>query len=282
MKKTVTPAKVELLPGLLLEVSGKIFPKESFPDACKDLFHGVKCNVDSYGKYHLESKKEGDLVYNKVIFSGPEGEQSIEESWEKDGKVQKTILESKVLQKRSQLEVKNGKVFYQVTDLKDGSVKKSDDDAEENLVVPSTMMSYIKSFSEKIAKGEKVQVKVAVLDRRESFTFNIKKIKDDKTIDGEAIQVLEMAPASFIVSAVVKPMYFYVKPKTGEMFAFEGESGLRRKVGNSWEKMQVRSAYEYKNYAAAPATTKPVAQKDCDPAAINFDGKTPMKCEVKQ
>ncbi len=239
----------------------------------------MKCNADPYGKYHLESKKEGDLVYNKVTFSGPEGDQLLEQSWEKDGKVQKAIIENRAIKKLSQLEVKNGKVYYQVTDLIDQSVKKSEDTAEENLVVPSTIISYIQPFAEKIAKGEKVQIKVAVLDRRESFTFNIKKIKDDQAVDGEPIQVLEMSPASVIVSLAVKPMYFYVRAKSGEMFAFEGESGLRKKVGDSYEKMQVRSAYEYRNFKSTPPSM--ASKRDCDPTSM-FTGKSPMKCEVKQ
>jgi len=270
-------AKPEAISDLLLEVNGKIFSKDTFPADCKDFFRGVKCNVDSFGKYHLESKKEGDLVHNHVVFTGPEGQQSVEDSWERGGRVQKTIFESRVLQKRAQLEVRNGKVFYELTNLKDMSVKKAEDDAVNNLVVPSTMMNYIKSFGDQITKGEKIQVKVAVFDRLDSYTFNIQKVREDKTVDGEPTQILEMSPASIIVSAVVKPMYFYVKSKSGELFAFEGESGLRKKVGDSWEKLQVRSEYEYKNYAPV---TAPVAQKECDSSEI-FDGKTPMKCEVK-
>lgn len=236
----------------------------------------------SYGRYHMEMKKEGDLVHNYVTFSGPDGDQVLEQSWEKNAKVQKAIIENRALQKRSQLEIKNGKVYYEVVDLKDNSVKKSEDVAEENLVVPSTMMNYIGTQSEKITKGELVVLKVAVLDRRDSFTFNVKKIKDDKAADGEPIQVLEMVPASFIVKAAVDPLYFYVHTKTGDMFAFEGESGLRRKIGDSYEKMKVRTAYEYRRPGAvAVKDSKTKSSSGCE-APDFLTGKNPAKCEVKQ
>ncbi len=74
-------------------------------------------------------------------------------------------------------------------------------------------------------------------------------------------------------------MYFYVRAKSGEMFAFEGESGLRKKVGDSYEKMQVRSAYEYRNFKSTPPSM--ASKRDCDPTSM-FTGKSPMKCEVKQ
>ncbi len=285
MKRTVPFLMVVgVSQGLLLEVNGKIFPKDSFPEECKNLLQGVKCNANSYGKYHLESKKDGELTYNKATFGGPEGDQVLEQSWEKDGKVTKAIIENRALKKLSTLEVKDGKTFYSVLDLTDQSKKNSEENWEDNLVVPSTVLTYIKPFAEKITKGEKVKLKIAVLDRRESFSFYIKKVRDEKSLDGESIQVLEMAPSSLIVSLAVKPMYFYVKEKSGELFAFEGESALRRKVGDSFEKMTVRTAYEYKNYAA-PASTKTMktaaSKQDCDPASF-LNSKMPMKCEVKQ
>jgi hypothetical protein len=246
----VAPASAS---GLLMEINGRIYPKENFPSNCAQLFQGAKCDVDSYGHYHLEAKKDGDSIYNYVTFSGPDGDQVIEQSWEKDGKVKKAIIENRAIGKRSKLEVKDGIAYYEVTDLSDQSVKKSQDDAEENLVVPSTMLNYVKMNQPRINRGETIQIKMAVLDRRDSFTFNIQKIREEKSVDGEPIQVLLMSPASFLVKAAVDPMYFYVRPKNSEMFAFEGESGLRRKVGNAYEKMKVRTAYDYRYPSAQPA-----------------------------
>jgi hypothetical protein len=268
---------------LLVEVKGNIYPHDLFPQNCQGILQGARCSVESYGHYHLEMKKQGELVYNHVTFSGPEGTQVIEDSWEKNGKVQKAIIENRAIGKRSQLEVKNGKVFYEVTDLKDQSVKKSEDLAEDNLVVPSTIMNYISNYREQISKGENLVLKIAVLDRRDSFTFKVKKIKDGMDQNGEPIQVLEMAPASFIVKAAVDPMYFYIKSKSGQLFAFEGESGLRRKVGNSYEKMKVRTAYEYTQFDESPNPKKKTAVKssDCEKNEV-FNPKNPMKCEIKQ
>jgi hypothetical protein len=263
--------------NLLVSMEGKIFPQDSMPPACKNLLQGEKCNVQSFGRALIESKKDNDLIYNKSVFIGPEGEQQIEQSWEKNGHVQKAIIENKIIGKLMQMEVKDGKVFYQVTDQKDHSVKKSEDSLDENLVVPSTIMSYIKPMTDKISSGEKIQVKIAVLERMEAYTFNIKKVRDEKTLSGEPVQVLEMAPASIIVKALVSPMYFHIKTKTGEMFAFEGESAVRRKVGDNWKKMQVFTAYEYKVNTSVAAASK----SECDPAAM-LSGKLPMKCEVKQ
>jgi hypothetical protein len=245
--------------NVLLDIDGKIYPRDNFPETCKEMLHGVKCTEKAFGTYHVESKKEGDQIYSKATFSDPETVQVTEQSWEKDGHVVKAIVENSVLKKTSELEVKNGKVTYKTTDKTDGSVKTSEDDAEPNLVVPSTVMSYIRPFNSQLLDGKDVILKVAVM-------------------------VLQMAPTSLIVKALVDPMYFYVKAKTGEMYAFEGKSALRRKDGDKYKELVVRSEYQYNvnQFRVADASGGVTAAKfpgstTCSEAAIK-SGEA--KCSV--
>jgi hypothetical protein len=250
--KGETPADVSL------EIMGNIYPVDQLPAGCAEILKGVKCADPSYGKFHVISKKEGGITSSVTTFSGPEGVQVTEQSWEKDGHVQKAVIENLAIRKRSELEVKDGKVFYRVTDLSDGSTKTSEDEAEENLVVPSTVMSYIKPSFHLLNEGKEIRLKVAVPDRRESYTFIMRKHQSGTTADGTEMMVLEMAPSSFIIKALVDPMYFYIKPATGEMFAFEGRSALRRKQGDSYKEMKVQTAYDYRIKVAAGAGVKKI------------------------
>jgi hypothetical protein len=262
---------------LLLEIHGKIYPRDSFPSECKDLLIGAPCAVASFGRVRMNSWLGiGDVVHGLNVFSSPEGDQVIEESWEKEGKVRRAVVENRVLQKRSELEVKGGRVYYKVTDLKDGSVKTSDDDAEENLVVPSTVMAYIRPHFAELEQGKEIRVKMAVLDRRDSFTFVMKKIRSGKTIDGQDFIVLEMTPVSLIVKAVVDPMQFYLKPATGELYAFEGKSALKRKKGDSYEDLKVKTVYEYKVNSFRKTAA---VEKGCPDQEWMLKGAP--KCEVK-
>lgn len=260
---------------LVLEILGRIYPVDQFPAACANLLRGEKCEAGSYGSFHIQSRKEGELNSTLTTFSGPEGIQVTETSLEKDGHVKKAVIENLALQKRSELEVRGGKVYYKVTDLTDQSVKTAEEDAEENLVVPSTVIPYVAPHFGALQAGKELRLKVAVLDRRESFSFVMRKIRNEIAIDGAQVMVLEMAPASFIVKALVDPMYFYVKPGKGELFAFEGRSALRRKQGGQYKEMKVRTAYEYKvnRYPGAEAG------RGCEPG-LPFQGEA-GKCEVK-
>ncbi len=262
---------------MLLEIHGRIYPKDSIPSECKGLLEGAPCPAQSFGKVRMVSRLEQDgLVHAMNVFSAPEGDQVIEESWEKEGHVRRAVIENRVLQKKSELEVKDGKVHYKVTDLRDQSVKTSVDDAEENLVVPSTVMSYVRPHFEDLAKGKEFPLKVAVLDRRDSFSFVMRKLKVGKTVAGEDYLVLEMAPVSLIVKAVVDPMRFYLKPGTGELFAFEGKSALKRKKSDGYEDLKVQTVYDYK----VNSYRKTVAvKKDCSEPEWSLKGAP--KCEVK-
>jgi hypothetical protein len=104
----------------------------------------------------------------------------------------------------------------------------------------------------------------------------MRKIRDETTSDGHEGMVLEMAPVSFIVKALVDPMYFYIKPKSGELYAFQGRSALRRKQGDSWKELNVRTAYEYKVNRFSQAKSEP----DCLNSLASGLNKN-MKCEVK-
>lgn len=261
---------------LLLEILGHIYPEDRLPARCPEILKGTPCPDAPFGTFHVQSRKEGELTFSTSTFTGPEGAQVIEQSWEKNGRIQRAIIENRALRRLSELEVKAGKVHYKVTELDTGKVKTSVDDAEDNLVVPSTVMSFVRPSFQSLKEGKEVRLKVAVLDRRESFSFVMRKIRDEMTTDRQEAMVLEMAPVSFIVKALVDPMYFYVKPKTSELYAFQGRSALRRKQGDSWKEMNVRTTYEYKINRFSQAKT----ESDCSGSITGILGKN-MKCEVK-
>jgi hypothetical protein len=269
---TVSPAATPTSDEVLV-MDGKIYPEDSLPAECKDLVKGQKCSIEPFGRFHNDSKKEGDLIHAKSFFSDADGPQVTEESWQKDGHVTKAIVTNKALGKISEVEVKDGKVNYKTTEISDGKVKTSQDDAEDNLVVPSTVLAYVRPHFKEIMNGDDVKLKVAVLDRRESFTFNMKKIRLDKNLAGEDIMVMQFKPTSMIVQALVSPMYFYILLKTGQMYAFEGKSALRRKTGDQYKEMNVITEYSTSidTYAAAHPYTPP-----CDTSQLL------NKCEMKE
>lgn len=229
-------------PEVLLEINGRIYPKDSIPTECPQILKGEVCKKESYGMFHVVSKKEDDIIYSKAIFSDAEGPEVIEETWEKGGLIKKGKLENRQLGVVGELEVIGGKIKLKRT--KGTEIKTDEIDSEPNLVMPSTLMSYLRPRFDQILKGNEVQIKMAVLDRMDAFTFNIKKYKEWTSPDGEKMIGLKMIPNSIIVQVAVDPIYFHIKASTGELVAFEGRSSLRRKVKGDYKDLDVYTSYD--------------------------------------
>ena len=136
-------------------------------------------------------------------------------------------------------------------------------------------MAYILPRFYELVAGHEIKLRVAVLDRQSAFSFVIKKVREEKTLSGEPVLVLQMSPTSIFVKAVVDPMYFYMKPQTGEMYAFEGKSALRRKEGEKYKEMIARTAYEYTINHYKPGTNAEGANCSDDLTKPNS-----MKCSI--
>lgn len=275
-KKTVSEA-IPASPDLMLSISGKIYPKDQFPAECKALLHDVNCTAEPYGKVSIESKKEGELIHSRVVFSDPDGPQVTEESWAKDGNVKRATIDNRALHKFFEIEIVGDKVRYKSTDEKDKSVKTSESSADANLVVPSTVMSYILPRFSELEQGKPIKIRVAVLDRQDAFSFEIKKLRVEKSAAGEDVVVLKMSPTSLFVKALVDPLYFYIKPKTGEMFGFEGRSALRHKEGDRYKEMNVETRYEYSVNRFPPPAWPAGESANCTDA---LGKENSMKCSV--
>jgi hypothetical protein len=232
---------------VVLDLSAKIYLKDQFPANCQNIFVGADCPQVSFGRFHAVSEKQSEpnSYYHRSTFADAQGIQVIEETWEKDQKMIKGKIENKQTKTVDQLEVKDGRVYYQST-LADGTIKKSDDSLDDNLVMPSTLMSYIRPRFDDLLAGKSFQVKMAVLDRRESFTFNVKKVKDGKTLAGDPMVVLEMTAASIFIKAFVNAIRFHINSRTGELVAFEGRSALKQNVNGKLKDIDVQNFYEYK------------------------------------
>jgi hypothetical protein len=231
---------------VLLELDGKIYPSDQILDQCKEMLRGSGCANAPLGYFHVEDKKEGDDNFIKASYRGPEGIQFTEEAWEKGGHVLRAVSESSIFKKLYELEVKNGKAYFKTTDQVTKSVQKSDEDAPDNLVVPATLFMYLRQHTNDLIAGKEIKIRMAALDRNESYGFTIQKTRDEKNLNGETVSVLKLSPNSIVVKAFVDPMYFYVKPATFELVAFEGKSCLRRKVGDHYQEMNSRVIYDYK------------------------------------
>jgi hypothetical protein len=219
--------------GLLLDLEGKIFPSE-------------KPSAGPFGYFHVESKNEGDVIYSVGTYRGPEGVQVVERTWDARGHVRHVMTENSALQKTYDFEVREGRTHYQTTDLITKGIKKSEDAAPDNLVVPSTLIAYLRQFSKDLIAGKPVEVEMAVLERQNSYAFTMQKIREEKTSSGDTILVFKFYPSNLLLRLLVDPMYFSLKPDKFELVSIEGKSMLRKKVGDQFKEFTAKTLFDYR------------------------------------
>jgi hypothetical protein len=73
---------------------------------------------------------------------------------------------------------------------------------------------------DKLRAGDKLKVRLAVPDRRESLGFDLLKDKSSS----EAKTIIKMKASNFVISAVVDPLYFTFTPDGSFMSEMKGRT----------------------------------------------------------
>lgn len=161
---------------------------------------------------------------------------------EKPDRVLSYTQEQKQLGAVGSVEVKDGKVYFKYT--RDGKTKESSEKAQDNLVVTPTVLAYLQNRWDKIAGGETIKVRLAVLDRLETVGFEYFKEKE-VDLDGEKAIVVKMKPSSFIIAALVDPLHFYFSKDGKHLLEIHGRTLLKRNVSGKWKDLDAVTVYKY-------------------------------------
>jgi len=120
--------------------------------------------------------------------------------------LQRISFEQHQLSESGELDVKNGKIHFKYT--KDGKTKTDEEKQNPTTISIDQIFTTLMKNWEALMKGETIHVRLIVLDRLETVGFKFFKEKDLKFKDKD-VTVIKMKPASFIIAAIVDPLFFY-------------------------------------------------------------------------
>ena len=163
----------------------------------------------------------------------------------KDGdseKVSNYHVSQKQLGEEGNVAVAGEKIKF--TYVKDGKTKEDEEKLTDNFVVGPSIIFYLQKHWAEIVNGDKVKVRLAVPDRRETIGFEYFKVREE-TIDGQKTFVLKMKPSSLVISAIVDPLYFFYTPDGKTLVEIHGRTQVKQKVKNSWRNLDAVTTYEY-------------------------------------
>jgi len=221
MKRILLFTTFSILIGRAGNYDGKVFEKNSHQ---QNLLFKVS---------HKELiTSDGHRIINRV-FSDPNGKVvATEDILTKDGKTIKLTLSQKQLGEEGVLEVHDGKAFFTYT--KDGKTSNDDEKATDNLVVSGTVVPYLQKNWPTILKGDEVGVRYAALDRKETVGFKFFKV-EEKKMNGKDVIVVKMKPSSFIIAALVDPLFFTFTQDGSELLELVGRTLPKIQIDGKWK-----------------------------------------------
>lgn len=207
--------------------------------------------------YKHEVQQVGDVRTIVNTYSDASGVVSAIEKVEfvKEGEIEKVRsyhMSQKQLGAEGDVAVRDGKVIFKYD--RDGKSKNGEEKLTDEFVVGPSVTAYLRRHWAKIAVGEKVYARFAVPDRAETVGFEYFKDREE-TIDGKKVFAIKMKPASFIIAALVKPLYFFMTPDGESLIEVHGRTQVKQNVNGSWKDLDAVTTYEYVQAAAAPTPT---------------------------
>jgi hypothetical protein len=204
--------------------------------------------------YHFSAKHSDKNGKEDVLatFSSPDGQEAVRDEAVLDGS---NVIRDEIHQDQTGqsglIEVKNGRVYFSKT--VDGKTSTSDEKLGDTFVISANFQRFIKDHWKQISEGKTVSFRYGVWDRKETVGFEIFKNGEEKQGD-QKILVLKMKPSSFLIAALVKPLYFRYPEDGAHLLEMNGRVPPKTKSGSSWKDLDAEVVYSYSDAAPVGAT----------------------------
>lgn len=205
--------------------------------------------------YNFSAKhSEKDGKENVVgTFTSPDGQEVVRDEAILDGSnVVRDEIHQNQIGQSGLIEVKDGRIYF--TKTTDGKTSTSDEKLGDTFVVSANFQKFIKDHWEQIAAGKTVSFRYGVWDRKETVGFEIFKNGEEKLGDKDVL-VLKMKPSSFVIAALVKPLFFKYPVDGSHLLEMNGRVPPKSKSGDSWKDLDAEVVYSYDAAMTAPAAT---------------------------
>jgi len=195
--------------------------------------------------YNLEfSSTEAEGVFqSRSKYTDLNGEVIIEEKTNGKGVFfSKTEIDQKQIGVQATVEMKDGKVFFSKTEGE--KTKTSNESVKSDTVVSSTLSRYVHSKWDDLMSGKTVEFRIASWERMDTVGFELKKV-GSKQIEGQEAVTIRMKASSFIIAAIIDPLFFQYSTDGTKLLAMSGRVVPKKKVGTSWKDLEAEVFYTH-------------------------------------
>jgi hypothetical protein len=196
-----------------------------------DVFDLKSNDVKFKFEHKLETKGDTMVALNRYLTAS--GEEVITERTEIKNE---NLVSYQQTQKQTGgegiIKIAGNKVIF--TYKKQGGKEKTDEeDLTSNFVTSPTLIEYMLKNFASLKKGDVHKIRFGVIDRRETIGFELRK-DSETTFNGTKAVVIRMKPSSFVIAALVSPLYFTFDEQGNRALELRGRLPVKVKDGNSF------------------------------------------------
>jgi hypothetical protein len=143
----------------------------------------------------------------------------IETATIQDGKTINAKVDHIQTKESGTISVSDGKIYFEKKVGTD--IEKDTEDYTPNFTVGMSSMSFIKKNWSTLIKGDTVESRFGVWYRKDTVGFDLFKTREF-VLNGEKVVEIKMSASSFIIRAIVDPIYFVLNKNSLELKTVKG------------------------------------------------------------
>ena len=199
--------------------------------------------------FSLQVKQNKDRSFSRSEFKNTKGEVVTTEEihYNSDGSLSVFKISHPLMKQSGEISIKGKKVYFSYSKTNDeGKIETDTDDEDltDDFVIGPMIRGYVQKRWATIAKGDDVDFRIAVVDRQETVGFKIFKDKETE-LSGKKVWVLKMKPTSFIIAAIVDPLYFTFTADGKTLLEVKGRTLPKVMKDGKWQDVDVDGVYNF-------------------------------------
>lgn len=188
--------------------------------------------------FQLVKSREGDVeTWNSRYSDAKKTDYATENTTLQQGKLVRYNLFQPQLKEEAEVKVVPGGVIFRY--LRDGKWKENFEKTEENVIAGPQIVETIRSHWAELQEAKWVRVRFAVPDRLETVGFRLTRESPKESKD----VVVHFTPSNFVIRQFISPVIFTLSADTRQLKSIQGQTFLKKKTGDSWEKL--KSEYRF-------------------------------------
>ncbi len=175
--------------------------------------------------------------HSVVTYSELGGGPVVIEDYEIDpmGELKGLRYEQRQLGETGTIEIREGRLVFRYAKQGKPPIQE-EEQLETPLVAPGTLARFIDQAWDRLMSGEKLEMRLALIERQETVGIEIKRSPADEKSD--EFRVLKIKPASFVISMLFPAILAVLDTKSHRLLSFIGPAPSRVMRNGKWESIK--------------------------------------------